>query len=79
MSFMHREGWYCQFLGEDLKTSLPRKLTIDDPAKLIEMVERGGGVPNLEAGQSLRYAIELGRGGVWLKLTEEQYLKLKKR
>jgi hypothetical protein len=24
MSFMLREGWHCQFLEEDLKTSLPR-------------------------------------------------------
>jgi hypothetical protein len=42
MSFMHRGGWYCQFLEEDLKTPLPRKLTLQDPAKLIEMAEHGG-------------------------------------
>jgi hypothetical protein len=27
----------------------------------------------------LRHGIEIGRGGVWLSLTEEQYHKLKKR
>lgn len=27
MSFMQSNGWYCQFLEEDLKTPLPRKLT----------------------------------------------------
>jgi hypothetical protein len=77
MYFMQRQGWYCQFLEADLKTSLPRKLNLDDPAKLIEMVERGSGLPNSEADQMLRYGIEMGRGGVWLSLTGEQYQKLK--
>ena len=27
MSFMSRTGWCCQFLEEDLKTPLRRKLT----------------------------------------------------
>jgi hypothetical protein len=78
MYFMKRERWYCQFLQADLKTSLPCKLNLDGPGKLIEMAERGGGIPNLEAGQMLRYGIEMGRGGVWLSLTEEQYQKLKR-
>jgi hypothetical protein len=79
MYFMKRQGWYCQFLEADLKTSLPRKLNLDDPEKLIEMAECGRGLPNREADQKLRYGIEMGRGGVWLSLTEEQYGKLKKR
>jgi hypothetical protein len=78
MYFMQREGWYCQFLEADLKTSLPCKLNLDDPAKLIEMAERDGGLPNLEAAQMLSHGINMGRGGVWLNLTEEQYQKLKK-
>jgi hypothetical protein len=28
MSFMFRNGWLCQFLEEDLKTSLPRKVIL---------------------------------------------------
>ena len=39
MYFMQRQGWYCQFLEADLKTALPRKLNLDDPAKLIKMAE----------------------------------------
>jgi hypothetical protein len=77
MYFMQREGWYCQFMEADLKTSLPRKLNLDDPEKLIEMAERGGGLPSLEAVQMMRYGIGMGRGGVWLSLTEQQYRKLK--
>jgi hypothetical protein len=77
MCFMQRQGWYCQFLEADLKTSLPRKLNLDGSEKLIEMAKRGGGTPNLEADQMLRYGIQMGRGGVWLSLTEEQYQKLR--
>jgi hypothetical protein len=40
MSFMHREGWYCQFLEEDFKTPLPRKITVKGQAKLIEMAKQ---------------------------------------
>ena len=79
MSYLLPKSWYCQFLEEDLKTPIPRKVTLDDPQKPIEMVERGGGLPNSEADQMLRYSIELGRGGAWLSLTEEQYPKLRKR
>jgi hypothetical protein len=79
MYFMQRQGWDCQFLEADLKTSLPLKLNLDCPEKLIEMAERGGGLPNREADQMLRYGIEMGRGGVWLSLTEAQYQKLQSR
>jgi len=78
MSFMHRQGWYCQFLEEDLKTPLPRKITFHNPAKLIEMAEHGGYRLNLEGRQALDNAIENGRGGIWLELTEEQYERLRK-
>ena len=42
MSFMQRQGWHCQFLEEDLKTTLPRKLTFTTPDKIMELVERLG-------------------------------------
>jgi hypothetical protein len=32
---------------------------------------------NLETQQALEHAIENGRGGIYLQLTEEQYRKLK--
>jgi len=78
MHFMLRDGWYCQFLEEDLKTPLPRKVTLDDPAKIYEMAERGGYKMTLENRQSIDRAIEMGRGSVWLDLTQEQYRKLTK-
>jgi hypothetical protein len=78
MSFMLSKDWYCQFLEADAKTTLPRKLTFKDPAKLFELAERGGCNLNLEGRQALQHGIEIGRGGIWLELTEEQYRKLKR-
>src|SRR5579863_2351879 len=78
LSFMHRESWYCQFLEEDLKTSLPRKLIFRSHQKVRELAERGGCALNLETLQALNHGLETGRGGVWLELSEEQYLKLKR-
>jgi hypothetical protein len=77
MSFMDRKGWQVQFLEKDLKTPLPRKLHFASPDKVVELVERGGGLSNLESRQALDQAIEIGRGGVFLNLTEEQYARLK--
>ncbi len=79
MHFMLREGWFCQFLEEDLKTPLPKKMTLEDPAKLFEIAERGGYKLTLENRQSIENAIAMGRGSIWLDLTEEQYAKLKRR
>ena len=78
MYFFQRSGWYCQFLKEDLKTSLPKTTTLDDPDRLFEIAERGGYLMNLEGRQAIEHAIENGRGGVCLQLTDEQYQKLRK-
>ena len=34
---------------------------------------------NLEGRQAIEHAIENGRGGVWLELSEEQYARLKRK
>jgi hypothetical protein len=79
MSFMLRDGWHCQFLEQDLKTPLPKRLRFSNKEKLREIAERGGCNMNLEARQSLDHGIEIGRGGIWLELSEEQYQKLTQR
>ncbi len=61
--FQFCQGWQCQFLEADLKTSLPRKPVLDDSEKLIGLVERGGGLPDLASRQALDQAIAKGRGG----------------
>ena len=77
MSFMERQGWHCQFLEEDLKTSLPKKLAFLSQDMIFQLARRGGADLSLEAEQEIRHGIEIGRGGVWLNLSEEQYRKLK--
>jgi hypothetical protein len=75
MSFQDRYGWHCQFLEQDLKTPLPRRLHFKSAEKIVELVTRGG-LGNLESKQTLDQAIETGRGGVFLNLISEQYAEL---
>jgi hypothetical protein len=78
MSFMLNNGWYCQFLEEDCRTPLPLKLTFTHSDKILEMHERWGADRHLEDRSALEYAINMGRGSVWLILSPEQYAKLTK-
>lgn len=77
MSFQTQNGWHCQFLEQDLKTSLPRKLNLVRQERLFEIAERSGYRLNLEGRQAMQRAIDMGRGGIWPELTEDQYRKLK--
>jgi hypothetical protein len=70
-------GWYCQFLEPDLKTSLRRKLTFASADKVRQMQQSFGADRLLEDDAAFEYAIENGRGGIWLNLTDEQYKVLK--
>jgi 2-polyprenyl-6-methoxyphenol hydroxylase-like FAD-dependent oxidoreductase len=79
MYFMHNQGWSCQFLEPDLKTPLPRKLTFATSDKVLQLIERAGALKDLAARQAIEHGIEMGRGGVYLMLTPEQYGKLKGR
>lgn len=77
MYYMFRESWMCQFLEEDLKTPLPKRFHFRSPEKIRAIVEKVGSFANLQDRQALDYGLGIGRGGVWLQLTEEQYLRLK--
>ena len=79
MYYMLRENWMCQFLEQDLKTPLPRRLYFNDPEKIRRIVEKVGNFADLQDRQALDYGLQMGRGGVWLQLTEEQYRRLKAR
>ena len=67
----------CQFLEEDLKTPLPRRLQFKGPEKIRAIVDKVGNFADLQDRQALDYGLEIGRGGVWLVLTEKQYMQLK--
>ena len=73
MYFQYRNGWQCQFLEQNLKTPLPRKLHFMSSEKVIELVTRGGGITDRESRLTLDQAIAKGRGGIFLSLTAEQY------
>jgi hypothetical protein len=46
--------------------------------KVVELVNRGGGLPNQKSRLMLDQGIAMGRGGVFLNLTEERYGRLKR-
>ena len=76
MSFFFRQRWHVGFLHSDLKTPLRRKLVFQDAAKVTELVERGGGFVDYETRMIFEHAIANGRGGIKLRLTDEQYSRL---
>jgi len=77
MAFFLRQGWQVQFLEADLKRPLPRRFTFDNPEKIKELARHGEAWGTSEAKQMLEYSIEVGRGGVYLRLTPEQYKHLR--
>ncbi len=71
MHFMLANGWYCQFLEADLKTPLPKKLTVKTPEDIRGMIDRVGSSMTPEERQGFEYAIATGRGSVWLMLSDD--------
>jgi hypothetical protein len=78
MHFMLRGSWHCQFLEQDLKTSLPRMLIFSSAEKVRELAERSGAFKDLASKQAFDYGVNMGTGSVYLKLTREQYAALKR-
>jgi hypothetical protein len=78
MSFDFRDdgGWHCEFLDKDLRTVLPRVLTLATFESVVALAERGGCVMDLQSRQMLDRALAAGRGGVLLELCKDQYSKL---
>ena len=77
MSFLRHDGWCCRFLEWDMMTSLPRQLKYRDSGKVRETAQRGHGLLSEESRLALDHAIKIGRGGLWLNLTDKQYKTLK--
>ena len=49
-----------------------------DPEKIRELARRGEAWGTSEARQMLEHAIDTGRGGVYLQLTQGQYARLRR-
>jgi len=67
-----------QFLEADLKTPLHRTFTFTEPERIRELARRGEAWGDSKSRQMLEHAIETGRGGVYLRLTPEQYRALRR-
>jgi len=72
------EEWLVSFLESDLATSVAgRVFGFDSDLKVLETAKRGRAFKTLADHQSFASALEHGRGGVFLSLTDEEYRKLR--
>jgi len=78
MTYMLRDGWSVQFLEPDLKTPVGRIRQLGSLDKVRELIARTPTHLDLAAKQAIEHAISVGRGGIYLDLTAEQYQKLKR-
>lgn len=62
-----------------MKTPLPKGLHFASSEKVVELIDRAGGFKDQEARLMLQQGIAMGGGGIFLRLSEEQYLTLKRR
>ncbi len=75
MYFRQRNGWHCTFTNAARK-KLPREFTFNSPATVRGLAQRGNGLVHKWDREEFEVGLDLGRGGVWLRLTDEQYLAL---
>ena len=68
MSFRFRQGWYCQFLEEDLKTTLPKRVFLKDEDSVLQLAQRGGFALSPGGRHQLGEALRKREGGIWLNL-----------
>ncbi len=78
MQFVRRDVWYVTFLEPGLQTPLPKTLTFKDEGKIRELARRGEAWGDSESRQLLDYAIAKGEGGVYLRLSPDQYARLRR-
>jgi hypothetical protein len=78
MKFVRRDVWHVTFLEPGLERPLPRTLTFRDEGKIRELARRGEAWQTSEDRQMLDYAIAKGEGGVYLRLSPEQYARLRR-
>jgi hypothetical protein len=78
MHFERRQHWHVSFFEVGLERELPRKLTFTSPGKILELARKGEAWQTLENRQSLERAIAAGEGGCYLRLTPDQYAKLRR-
>ena len=72
--------WYCVFFDDQrLNVRLPRRVTFRDKSKIYQLATRGNAeLGSADAREELDRAIKLGRGKIWLRLSDEQRATLEK-
>jgi hypothetical protein len=75
-AFERKVGWHVVFFDSASKRRLPRELILDQDAKLYQLAKRGRALRELADRQAIDVAIQGGKGGLFLKLTDEQYRRL---
>jgi len=78
MQFVLRDVWHVTFLEPGLQTPLPKKLTFRAEGKIRELARRGEAWQTSEDRQLLDCAIAKGEDGVYLRLSPEQYARLRR-
>jgi hypothetical protein len=78
MSFIHEKGWRCSFCNAD-RTPISRRVVFRGADKVFETARRGNGISNEIDRLCFQQEIAIGKGGVWLELTEGQYTSLCRR
>jgi hypothetical protein len=68
----------CHILGAGTERPLPKTLTFKDEGKIRELARRGEAWQTSENRQLLDCAIAKGEGGVYLRLSPEQYTRLRR-
>lgn len=75
MYFRESYGWRCAFRTEARK-KLPREFTFRSAATVRELARRGNGLIDRWDRDGFEVALELGKGGIWLRLSNDQFRSL---
>lgn len=72
LTFSFFNGWHCRFFTERWQL-LPNRLIFRNEASIKETARRGDGLIDDEVSRALDRQIKLRRGGLMLRLTDEQF------
>lgn len=72
MTFFHFHEWHCRFYTERWQP-LPRRLAFRNAASIVETARRGNGLIEGAVIAALDRCLKLGRGGIMLRLSDEQF------
>ena len=72
MTFRRWDGWQCRFYTEYWRP-LPKRVTFRNEASIVETARRGNGLIDGATRDALERAIKIGRGGIVLRLDDEQF------